>query len=105
MFVTLTIIVFWLLVAIGLMVSAVSPDGLDWVPEPLLHFAAAILVVAVLFVMAACLRHLFSGKYSGSHRWLWLVLIFAGHIVGSTAYHLIVRRRKGPENESAALPS
>ena len=100
MFVTMVIIAVWFFVAIGFLVSTVSPVGLENVPKPLMLFAAAILVVAVLFVMASCMRHLLGGGYRGSHKWLWLVLIFAGHIIGSTIYHFLILRNTDSKDDN-----
>ena len=94
MVVTRIIMAFWVYVAIGFVLSTIYPAGPDRVPELLVILSAAVLVVAILFVMVSCLRHLFSEKYRGSLRWLWFVLIFAGHIIGSTAYHSLVVLRK-----------
>ena len=85
---------FWVVTIVGFVVSTVSPAGLNSILESVFVFAAAVLVMAVLFIMASCLHHLFSNEYRGSHRWLWFILIFAGHIIGSTIYHFFVVLRK-----------
>ncbi len=82
MYITLVIIAFWISVATSFLISTMNPVGLEQVPEPFMLLAAAILVTAVVFVMVSSLRHLLGGGYRGSHKWLWFVVIFAGHIIG-----------------------
>lgn len=101
MYVTLVIIAFWISVVTSFLVSTVNPVGLEKVPEPFMLLAAAILVMAVVFVMVSSLRHLLGGGYTGSHKWLWFVVIFAGHIIGSTFYHFLVRGKDNSKNETA----
>lgn len=89
--VTGAIIVIWTMVAIGnaahfvfgVRFSRESSTGLELA-------VAAILVVLVLYVMASCIRHLYSASYPGRHRLAWLIFVLAGHIVGSTAYHIFI---------------
>ena len=102
--VTNILIAFWTFVVIGLLISTLSSAGQGAVPEPILISTAAVLVSAVLVVIASSLRHLFSSNYRGSYRWLWFILILAGHIIGSTIYHIFVRL-KGRKDSVLSRPS
>lgn len=94
MVVTRVLIAFWTYVIFGFVASTMYPAAVSHVPELLVILSTAVLIVATLFVMVSCLRHLFSDEYRGSLKWLWFVLITAGHIIGSTVYHFLVVLRK-----------
>ena len=85
--------VIWLVILVGVFASYMVAPIQAQVPESVAMALAAAWFGLVLYVMYACTSHLLhSDKYRGTGKFLWVVFMFAGHVVGCTIYYATVMR-------------
>ena len=62
--------------------------------QPVEPAIALVYVAVFLYVLYACLRHVHSDRYKGSHPYAWTLFLLAGHVISTAIYHFLVVRRR-----------
>lgn len=95
--VTTALLFFWSTAIVAWTFSWLLPrhfESIQQAIKPVGPTLALIYVVIVVYAIYACVRHVNSYRYKGSHPILLSFVLFAGHIVSTTIYHFVVVLRQ-----------